>query len=61
MPCSLVQVAKRALVRLLITFATTYEISLNLSRDSPDQALRAAYKRVIVRVHPDKGGNVDYA
>ena len=61
MPCSLVQVAKRALVRLLITFATTYEISLNLSRDSPDQALRAAYKRVIVRVHPDKGGNVEHA
>ena len=48
--------AKRALVRLLLSLATAYRVRVNVSRESEDKAVLTAYKRVALKVHPDKGG-----
>ena len=49
-------VAKRALVKLILSFAACYEVLLSVNRDSGDKDILSAYRRVVVRVHPDKGG-----
>ena len=52
-------VAKRALVTLLLAMAVTYHVTLsNINRDSPDVAVLAAYRQVIKKAHPDRGGQV---
>ena len=51
------QLAKRALVVLLRALASTYGLQLELTRDSPDEAVTKAFRRVAVKVHPDKGGS----
>ena len=56
MVLSAVQIAKRAFVKILIAIATQYQVSVNVSRDSPDKEILAAYRRVVKKVHPDKGG-----
>ena len=52
------QAAKRALVTVLLLLAQQYGIDLKLRREDPDQLLEAAYRKVVKRVHPDKGGRV---
>ena len=52
------QLAKRAFVKVLLVLAATYGFSLHINRDSGDDAVSAAYRRVMKRVHPDKGGAV---
>ena len=52
------QLAKRALVRVLLALAAVYGLVVNVSRDSADDAVKAAYRRVVRRAHPDKGGAV---
>ena len=47
---------KRALVKLLLTLARQLSIALDVSRDSPDDRVKTAYKKVLLRVHPDKPG-----
>ena len=55
---SLVTLAKRALVTLLLAFARQYQIlALVIIRDSPDKDILAAFKKVARRIHPDKGGS----
>ena len=57
MACSPVQLAKRALVTLLLTLARQYAMpALPLSRDSPDKVVMESFKKVAKKVHPDKGG-----
>jgi hypothetical protein len=56
MGCSKVTVVKRAFVKLLLSLASAYEVALQANRDSDDTVLLTAYKRVILKVHPDKGG-----
>ena len=56
MVLSAAQVAKRAFVRILLAFATQYQVSLSVSRDSADKDILAAYRRLVKKVHPDKGG-----
>ena len=52
-------VAKRALVTLLLAMAVTYHVTLsNINRDSPDLTVLAAYRQVIKKAHPDRGGQV---
>ena len=51
------QLAKRALVKLLLSLAAKYLVSLNLNRDSMDAKVRAGYKRIMLKAHPDKGGD----
>ena len=51
--------AKRALVRLLLSLATAYRVRVNVNRESEDKAVVTAYKRVTLKVHPDKGGRTE--
>ena len=48
--------AKRALVKVLLTLAAVYSVRLTVSRDSPDDEVLRAFKRVLLKAHPDKGG-----
>lgn len=52
--------AKRAFVKLLLQLATTYGVVLALTRDSPAAAVTAAFRKVLLKVHPDKGGSVEH-
>ena len=49
--------AKHIFVALLKILAATYRITLSLNRDSSDDDVRAAFKKVSRKVHPDKGGS----
>ena len=48
--------ARRTLVKLLLSLASAYAIALVLTRESTDIVVEAAFKKVIRKVHPDKGG-----
>ena len=52
-----VQIAKRAFVKLLLTLSATYSIVLDLNRDSTDDDVSRAFRSIVKRCHPDKGGN----
>ena len=56
---STVDIAKRALVKLLLQYAAFYRVALSLTRDSPADAVKEACRKVAVKVHPDKGGSVE--
>ena len=57
-----VQLAKRALVILLLPLARQYAMpALPLSRDSPDKVVMESFKKVAKKVHPDKGGATEDA
>ena len=51
--------AKRVLVSLLKALAAKHKLALLLSRESSDAEVRKAFKKVALRSHPDKGGNVN--
>ena len=51
--------ARRALVKLLLTLAAVYHVILDLRRDSCDNDVNKAFKKWIVKVHPDKGGSAE--
>ena len=55
MPRGHAEDAKRALVATLKSLARTYGVPVQLTRDATDAAVRAAYRRVFRRAHPDKG------
>ena len=57
MPSSTVLLAKRALVSLLLRLAVAYHVLVAVNRDSSDPIVTVAYKKVILKVHPDKGGS----
>lgn len=61
MAASAILVAKRALVHLLLAFAQQYHVVVNVNRDSSDAAVEAAFRSVVKKVHPDKGGRVAHA
>ena len=58
MAASLAQLAKRAFVSLLLALAQQYRVRVTLSRDSADHVVEAAFRSVVKKVHPDKGGAV---
>jgi hypothetical protein len=58
MPASAAQLLKRALVKVLLEVAALYNLSLAISRDSTDKQLEAAFRKVSLKAHPDKGGSV---
>ena len=53
--------ARRALVKLLLTVAAAYSVVVRLHRDSQDSEVLAAFKKVIRKAHPDKGGADEHA
>ena len=56
---SSLQLAKRALVTLLLAFARLYVVpGLGISHDSSDPDVEKAFKKIVRKVHPDKGGSV---
>ena len=48
-------VAKRALVSVLLGFACAYRLAFTINRDSSDEDVLKAYRRALLKVHPDKG------
>ena len=50
------QLARRALVKVLLSLASVYAVLLSVTRDSNDADVLAGYKKLIRKVHPDKGG-----
>ena len=52
-----VQMAKRAFVVVIRALAVVYSVKLKVTRDSPDQDVENAFRKVAVRAHPDKGGS----
>ena len=56
MPVSVIQAAKRFLVNLLLVFARHYQVTLTISRESEDKDVVRAFKKMILKAHPDKGG-----
>ena len=57
MPHSLLLRAKRAFVSVLLKLAFDYGVAADVSRESDDKAISQAYRRVVRKVHPDKGGS----
>ena len=55
---SAVDLAKRELVKLLKSLASKYKLLLELSRDRSDNGVKKAVRKVSLKTHPDKGGDV---
>ena len=47
---------KRALVTMLLELARAYGLTLDVNRDSPDDVVKAGFRTVMLRAHPDKAG-----
>ena len=57
MVISRVVAAKRALIAVLKALAAKYRVPLgSMTKDACDDDVHKAYKRVVLRAHPDKGG-----
>ena len=57
MPVSVVQASKRLLVTLLLTLARRYHVTLTISRESDDKEVVKAFRKIVLKAHPDKGGS----
>ena len=53
-----VDLAKRELVKVLRALAAKYKVTLSLTRESSNQDVDKAFRRVSLKVHPDKGGSL---
>ena len=51
-----IDIAKRELVKVLNQLAAKYKISLTVNRESLDKDVQKAFRKVSLKVHPDKGG-----
>ena len=45
---------KRALVTLLLSLARQFDVALQRSRDSPDEQVKKSFKKVVLKIYPDK-------
>ena len=59
MPVSGLSRAKRAFVSVLLYVAASYGVVVKVNRDTADEVLLAAYRRVVLKAHADKGGAQD--
>jgi hypothetical protein len=57
---SSIETAKRMFVTLLKSLAVIYSVVLGLTRESTDTQVKAAYKKVSRRAHPDQGGEAKH-
>ena len=55
-----IALAKRALVKLLKGMAVLYDLTVTITRNSPDPEVRTAYRKVSVKTRPDRGGDDDH-
>ena len=55
-----VQAKKRAFVKILLRIAALYRFVCKVNRDSSDDEINAAYRKVAHKCHPDKGGDVEH-
>ena len=53
--------ARRALVKFLLVLAGVYSVAINLNRDSGDADVKNAFKKVLLKAHPDKGGSEEHS
>ena len=53
--------ARRALVKLILVIASVYRVVLDLNRESCDGDVLKAFKKVLLKAHPDKGGSEEHA
>ena len=56
MPASKAQQALRAFVATPKSVAAKYGVTVSVTRDSSAADVRCAYRRVLLKAHPDKGG-----
>ena len=54
------ETAKRVLVTLLKSLAGIYSVVLGLTRESTNTQVKAAYKKVSLKAHPDQGGEAKH-
>ena len=57
MPAHQQQAAKRAFVKTLLTLAREYAVDVSVTRDSSEADVEAAFRKVVRKVHPDRGGS----
>ena len=57
MASSKVLLAKRALLKLLLALALAYGVALSVTRDSVAAEVLKAFRRPVLKTHPDKGGS----
>ena len=48
--------AKHAFISLLLLLARACHLIVDVNRDPSDPQVQKAYRRVLLKVHPDKGG-----
>ena len=60
-PLSSLAAATRALVSVLLVLSRSYSLVLIVNRDSSPDLVLKAYRRVLLKVHPDKGGKKEDA
>ena len=56
MAASAALLAKRALLIVMRAIASAYDITLNCNRDSKDKVIPTDFRKLALRVHPDRGG-----
>ena len=54
---SRVDVAKRALVKVMRELAAKYGVDLALTRESSNNDVQKTFRKIAVKAHPDKGGS----
>ena len=50
---------RRELVKVLKELLLAYGVQLHITRDALDDAIKRAFKRLSLKVHPDRGGKID--
>jgi hypothetical protein len=56
---SVVDAAKRELVKSLRSLALGYSVVLSLTRDSPDADVLECFRQVCRKAHPTRGANLN--
>ena len=54
-------IARRALVKVLVSLASLYGVLLSVTRESTDDQVLAGYKKLTKKVHADNGGKTEDA